>query len=69
MIIDGSTSKRSDGSVVCIGYGLDKDGIVVDRFAVPQGYDWDAPDAAESVEFVDSMTDLPAVHSDYKTQS
>jgi len=67
MIINGPTTTRDDGSTVCIGYGV-ADGNVTGRFAVPSGHDWDAPDATESVEFVESMDDLPPVHSDYKIQ-
>ena len=68
MIIDGPTTIRNDGSTVCIGYGIDSNGNVTGRFALPKGHDWDAPDATESVDFVGSMADLPAVHSDYKIQ-
>ena len=67
MIIDGPTTTRDDGSTVCIGYGVDNDSHVTGRFALPKGHKWDAPDPTESVEFVDSMSDLPPVHSDYKT--
>ena len=69
MIIDGPTTTRDEGSTVCIGYGIDSKGHVTGRFAVPQDYDWDAPDATESIKFVDSMDGLPEVHSDYKIDS
>lgn len=65
MIIDGPTTTRADGSTVCIGYGTDSDGNVTGRFALRKGSDWDAPDATDSLEIVDSMADLPTVHSDY----
>jgi len=68
MISDGPTTTRDDGSTVCIGYGEDADSKVTGRFALPKGEDWDAPDATESVEFVDGMDALPDVHSDYKTE-
>jgi hypothetical protein len=66
MIINGPITTRNDGSKVCIGYGIDSDGRVTGRFALPDGTDWDAPDATETLEFVDSMDDLPPVHGDYK---
>ena len=65
MIVDGPTTLRDDGSTVVIGYGLDSDNNVTGRFAVPKGRNWDAPDATESVEFVDSMDKLPAVDPKY----
>jgi len=65
MIIDGPTTNRDDGSTVCIGYGLDSDGNVTGRFAVPDGYDWSSPAPTESVEYVDSMAALPDIHPDY----
>lgn len=68
MIIDGPTTTRDDGSSVCIGYGIDSNDSVTGRFAVPQGHEWDAPDATESVEFVNSMDALPDIDSDYKTR-
>ena len=66
--IDGPEIERPDGSVRCVGYGIDGEGRVTGRFALPNGHDWDAPDGTESVEFVDSMSALPEIHSDYKTQ-
>ena len=68
MIIDGPTVERSDGSVRILGYGVDSDGKVTCRFAVPTGYDWDPPDGTKTVKFVDSMDALPDVHTDYKTR-
>jgi hypothetical protein len=68
MMIYGEETTRDDGSKVCIGYGLDSDGNVTGRFALPQGHHWDAPSNTESLEFVDSMDALPEVHSDYKKQ-
>ena len=68
MIIDGPTTTRDDGSTVCIGYGKDSDGNVTARFALPSGHDWDAPNATDSIEFVESMDALPDVDNDYKPQ-
>lgn len=67
MIVDGPTTERADGSIVCIGYGTDSNDNVTGRFALPKGHDWDAPDGTQSVEFVGSMDALPEVHSDYRT--
>ena len=69
MMIDGPTTTRDDGSTVVIGYGVDSDDKVTGRFAVPSGHEWDAPDATESVEFVETIDNLPRVDSDYKTES
>lgn len=68
MIIEGPTTTRDDGSTVCIGIGVDSEGRVTGRFAIPQGADWDAPSATESIEFVDSMTALPAVDPSHLDQ-
>ena len=66
MIIDGPTTTRDDGSEVCVGYGIDSNGNVTGRFAVPKGHDWDAADSTESLDFVESMDALPDVHIDYR---
>lgn len=66
MILDGPTVERDDGSVRCIGYGVDAEGRVTGRFALPSGYNWPAPDGTDSVEFVSSMSDLPPIHDDYR---
>ena len=63
--ISGTETERNDGSIVCIGYGADSDGNVTGCFALPDGSEWDAPDATDSVEYVDSMDKLPAVNSQY----
>jgi len=63
--IDGPEVERADGSVRCIGYALDSNGNVTGRFALPQGHDWDAPTATDSVEFVESMDALPDIHPDH----
>lgn len=65
MIIDGPTTTRDDGSTVVIGYGTDSDGNVTGRFAFPDGHDWDAPSATDSVDYVDSIDALPDIHPDY----
>jgi len=65
MIIDGPTTTRDDGSTVCIGYGVDGNDNVTRLFALPKGSDWQAPEATESVEFVESMEQLPSVDSQY----
>jgi hypothetical protein len=65
MIVDGPTTTRDDGSTVCIGYGEDVNGRVTGRFALPQGHDWDAPDATESMTYVGSMAELPDVDDEY----
>ena len=66
--IEGPEVERADGTVRCIGFGVDTDGRVTGRFALPKGHDWDAPAGTESVEFVESMDDLPDIHSDYRLQ-
>ena len=62
--IDGPEVERADGTVRCIGYGIDDEGRVTGRFALPTGHEWDAPDATESVEFVESMANLPDVDAE-----
>ena len=66
--IDGPETARDDGTSRCVGYGIDSEDIVTGRFALPNGYKWQAPEGTESVEFVDSMAELPDVHDDYKTR-
>ena len=63
--INGPEIERDDGTVRCIGYGIDSDERVTGRFALPDGHDWDAPNGTESVEFVDSMDALPDIHPHY----
>lgn len=63
--INGPEIEREDGTVRCIGYGVDSEGRVTGRFALPDGSIWAAPDPTESVEYVDSMADLPSVSDDY----
>ena len=67
--IDGPEVERTDGTVRCIGYGIDDNGRVTARFALPIGFEWDAPDGTESVEFVNSMDDLPPVDGHYRDPS
>ena len=68
-IIDGPQVERADGTVRCIGYGIDSEGRVTGRFALPSGYHWDAPDGTESVEYVEDMDELPVVNDHYRDQS
>jgi len=65
MIINGKTTTLDDGSTVCIGFGKDSDGNVTGRFAVPEGHDWDCPNATDSIETVESLDGLPAVNNLY----
>ena len=65
--IDGTTVERQDGSTVCIGYYEDADGKVVSGFAVPSG-EYEVPDAVDSLQYVDSMADIPDIHADYRAQ-
>ena len=67
--IDGPEVERVDGTVRCIGYGIDSDGRVTGRFALPNGHQWIAPDATESVEYVESMDDLPTKDDHYNNLS
>ena len=67
--IDGPEVERADGTVRCIGYGLDADAKVTGRFALPEGYEWDAPDQTERVEYVESMDDLPPLDDHYRDES
>ena len=64
--IDGPEIERPDGTVRCIGYGLDSDGRVTGRFALPSGYDWDAPEGTDAVEYVGGMDDLPPKDDYYR---
>ena len=64
--INGPEIERADGTVRCIGYGVDADGRVTGRFALPSGHNWDAPDGTAGVEYTESMADLPPTHEDYK---
>ena len=66
MIINGPTTTRDDGSTVCIGYGIDSDGQVTGRFALPKGTEWDAPATTETIKYVNSIDNLPTVNSDYR---
>jgi len=68
MIVDGPTNTLKDGSVVCIGYGVDSDNRVTGRFALPKGHDWESPDATESIKYVDNLDALPNVHNNYHPQ-
>ena len=67
MIIDAPEVERADGTHRCIGYGVDSDGRVVTRFAFPSGFEWDAPNAVSSIEYVDSMDNLPPKDDHYQT--
>ena len=69
MIVDGQPTTRPDGSTVCIGYGIDGDGRVTGLFALPEGHEWDAPAGTDSVEYVQSMDDLPSVDDEYREES
>ena len=64
--INGPEIERADGTVRCIGYGIDTEGRVTGRFALPKGSEWDGPDGTDSVEFVESMDDLPRVDDHYR---
>lgn len=66
--IDGPAVERADDSVRCVGYGVDKDGQVTGRFALPQGHEWECPDATVAVEFVESMDELPPIDDRYREQ-
>jgi len=66
--IDGPQVERADGSVRCVGCGVDKDGQVTGRFALPQGHEWVCPDATVAVEFVESMDGLPSIDGTYREQ-
>ena len=59
MTIDGPEVERADGTIRCIGYGIDSEGRVTGRFALPNGYEWAAPDGTEGLEYTDSMDELP----------
>ena len=67
--INGFEIERADGTVRCIGYGTDNEERVTGRFALPDGYRWDAPDATESVEYVESIDALPPVDDHYRDES
>ena len=67
--IDGPEVERVDNTVRCIGYGIDSQGRVTGRFALPLGHEWDAPDETESVEYVDVMGELPSVDDYYRDKS
>ena len=69
MIVDGPEIKREDGTKRCIGYGVDSDGKVTGRFALPSGHEWEVPDGTEFVEYAESMDDLPDVYDDYRHPS
>jgi hypothetical protein len=62
--IDGLEVERADGTIRCVGYGIDGEGRVTGRFALPNGHKWDAPEPTETVEYVDSMENLPPVKED-----
>ena len=64
--IAGPEVTRDDGSVRCIGYGLDSEGRVTGRFALPIEHEWQAPEETESVEYVGSMGDLPSKDDHYR---
>ena len=67
--INGPEIERADGTVRRIGYGIDGEGRVNCRFALPQGHEWDAPDATESVECVHSIDELPPKDDYYRNTS
>ena len=66
--VDGPDIERDDGTIRCIGYGIDSMGRVTGRFALPSGHDWNAPDATQSVEFVESMDGIPPIDDAYREQ-
>ena len=65
MIVDGPEIERPDGSLRCVGYGIDAEDRVTGRFALPSGRKWDAPDGTDRVEFVESIDALPPVDNRY----
>ena len=48
--VDGPEVERADGTARCIGYGIDDEGRVTGRFALPSGTKWQAPVETETVE-------------------
>jgi len=66
--VNGPEIKRDDGTVRCIGYGEDSEGRVTGRFALPQGHEWDAPDATQQLQYVDAMDQLPSIDGSYQDQ-
>ena len=64
--IDGLEVERADGTVRCIGYGIDSEGRVTRRFALPNEHEWNAPDGTENVEYVGGMNDLPPKDDHYR---
>ena len=68
-IIDGPEVERADGTVRCIGYGIDSESRVTGRFALPNGHEWDVPESTESVEYVESMDELPPKDDHYRNES
>ena len=64
--INGPEVERSDGTIRCIGYGTDSQGRVTGRFALPNEWEWSAPDETENIEYVDSMDELPPKNDRYR---
>lgn len=58
MIIKGEPVERPDGTERVVGYGVDTDGRVTGRFALPDGAEWDAPEDTESIKTLDSWDAL-----------
>ena len=67
--INGPEVERADGTIRCIGYGVDSEDRVTGRFALPKDHEWDAPDGTESLEYVEDMDELPAVDPTYKSET
>ncbi|MDB9302594.1 hypothetical protein PN417_16915 [Halorubrum ezzemoulense] len=59
--------QQADGTERCIGYGTDSEGNVTERFALTNGHTWEAPDATEAAEYVESMDELPPLGGDYQS--
>ena len=66
--IDGPTVERDDDKTVCLGYYEDDEGRVWSRFALPPG-DYEVDDVVSSVEYVESLDDLPLVDDHYRDTS